>query len=309
MFDPVPWQSTDGASDPERMMNWLARIAEGPAVARRGEDGRQRLIRARRLIARLFGGTPVRQLAAAPESHGDLKFLLSMAAHAAEPWGSVARWAIDQAERALQTLELLPPPAPWDPPIASRSVRDQPLRGELAAKYPVTHAPSHYPSAAEAAAIFAAFKTMADEIDLAPVHPIVEANPAEAPNPAAESPATTPTAASPGMTAASPGATPVVEETPSTPTAPTEKRRSRATAASPDATYLTVAQAAQLANVAEATIRAWLKRGSLPQHRAGRVFRVKRAELEAFLKGRPDQDRPPDPDEQAAKILARRRRT
>ncbi|MCA9679733.1 MAG: helix-turn-helix domain-containing protein [Myxococcales bacterium] len=47
--------------------------------------------------------------------------------------------------------------------------------------------------------------------------------------------------------------------------------------------YLSITKAARLADVAPGTIRTWIRRGRLPAKRAGRVFRIGRADLEAFL--------------------------
>jgi excisionase family DNA binding protein len=47
--------------------------------------------------------------------------------------------------------------------------------------------------------------------------------------------------------------------------------------------YLSVAKAARHADVAPGTIRAWIRKGRLQSRRAGRVLRVSRSELEAFL--------------------------
>ena len=47
--------------------------------------------------------------------------------------------------------------------------------------------------------------------------------------------------------------------------------------------YLSLANAARLADVAPGTVRAWIRAGRLPAKRAGRVFRIARSELEAFL--------------------------
>ena len=47
--------------------------------------------------------------------------------------------------------------------------------------------------------------------------------------------------------------------------------------------YLSVANAAQLADLAPNTIRTWIRDGRLPAHRAGRVLRVRRSDLEKFL--------------------------
>ena len=47
--------------------------------------------------------------------------------------------------------------------------------------------------------------------------------------------------------------------------------------------YLSIAKAAQLADVAPGTIRAWIRAGRLASRRAGRVYRIARAELETFM--------------------------
>ena len=49
--------------------------------------------------------------------------------------------------------------------------------------------------------------------------------------------------------------------------------------------YLSITKAANLADVAPGTIRAWIRAGRLPARRAGRVYRIGRAELETFLSG------------------------
>lgn len=55
-----------------------------------------------------------------------------------------------------------------------------------------------------------------------------------------------------------------------------------ATASGVDGGYLSVPEAAALIRVHPATIRGWIREGRLPQHRAGRHYRVKRMELQAF---------------------------
>ena len=50
-----------------------------------------------------------------------------------------------------------------------------------------------------------------------------------------------------------------------------------------DGGYLSIAGAARFASVAPGTLRRWIRTGRLPVRRAGRVYRVARAELEAFL--------------------------
>jgi len=46
---------------------------------------------------------------------------------------------------------------------------------------------------------------------------------------------------------------------------------------------LTTAEAADAAKVTAATVRRWIAAGKLPEHRAGREVRVRRADLDALL--------------------------
>ena len=48
--------------------------------------------------------------------------------------------------------------------------------------------------------------------------------------------------------------------------------------------YLSTRSAAELADVADGTIRRWIREGRLPPHRAGRLVRVCRADLERMMK-------------------------
>jgi excisionase family DNA binding protein len=64
-----------------------------------------------------------------------------------------------------------------------------------------------------------------------------------------------------------------------------ELRKALATAPSPAAVeYLTTNVAAALACVAAGTIRRWIREGRLEDHRAGRVVRVRREDLETLLR-------------------------
>lgn len=54
--------------------------------------------------------------------------------------------------------------------------------------------------------------------------------------------------------------------------------------AKPPDEYMSTTAAAQLADVAVVTIRRWVKIGKLPEHRAGRLVRVRRADLERLLR-------------------------
>ncbi len=48
--------------------------------------------------------------------------------------------------------------------------------------------------------------------------------------------------------------------------------------------YLSITHAARLADIAPGTLRRWIREGRLPTRRAGRVHRVARADLDAFLR-------------------------
>lgn len=48
--------------------------------------------------------------------------------------------------------------------------------------------------------------------------------------------------------------------------------------------YLSTRTAAELADVADSTIRRWIREGRLPPHRAGRLVRVCRTDLERMMK-------------------------
>lgn len=59
--------------------------------------------------------------------------------------------------------------------------------------------------------------------------------------------------------------------------------RQAANVNTPADSYLSVAKAAKVADLAPNTIRTWIRDGQLAGHRAGRVLRVKRSDLESFL--------------------------
>ena len=65
--------------------------------------------------------------------------------------------------------------------------------------------------------------------------------------------------------------------------------------------YLTTEEAAELARVTPATIRDWVKSGTLHERRAGQKLLIKTAELHAHLAG----DLVPDEDQVVARELAR----
>lgn len=61
------------------------------------------------------------------------------------------------------------------------------------------------------------------------------------------------------------------------------------------ADYLSAVEAAQVAGVSAQTVRAWIRAGKIPGYRAGRVWRVRRNELESLLAaGNPDTEAPRD---------------
>lgn len=68
------------------------------------------------------------------------------------------------------------------------------------------------------------------------------------------------------------------------------RRPAEAAGRSVTAEYLSVNDAAKLIRVHPATIRAWMRDGALPRHRAGRHYRVKRSELEALSSAAPSAD-------------------
>jgi len=72
------------------------------------------------------------------------------------------------------------------------------------------------------------------------------------------------------------------------------------------AEFLTVGQAAQLVQVSASTVRAWCRNGRLRRYGAGKLVRVRRAEvLEALTVS---AGAPANVDAEAAALLARHRR-
>lgn len=68
--------------------------------------------------------------------------------------------------------------------------------------------------------------------------------------------------------------------------------------------YLSTEQAGKLCEVTPATVRSWVQAGHLRAYHAGRLLRVKRAELEAFLArgtagGQPGDDQGDEDDVEA----------
>lgn len=78
-------------------------------------------------------------------------------------------------------------------------------------------------------------------------------------------------------------------------------RRAKSSAA-PE--YLSTKEAAAVAHVASGTIRRWLREGKLIEHRAGRVVRVARADLDRLLHGTRRHNDDLSPEELAARAFA-----
>jgi excisionase family DNA binding protein len=77
--------------------------------------------------------------------------------------------------------------------------------------------------------------------------------------------------------------------------------------ASTDSPYLSTARAAKLAGVRPETVRSWIAGGKLPGHRAGRLLRVRRDELEALMAHGPERGKVEvDLDTLATDIMAGR---
>ncbi len=70
--------------------------------------------------------------------------------------------------------------------------------------------------------------------------------------------------------------------------------------------YLSVAEAADLARLHHSTIRQWIKEGSLKAYRAGRVYRIRRDDLQAKLTSKPAEPTDAMIKERVAAILAKR---
>jgi len=70
-----------------------------------------------------------------------------------------------------------------------------------------------------------------------------------------------------------------------------------------DDRLMTVADVARYAGVKTATVRGWLRAGKLPSVRAGRQWRMRRAELDRFLAGA-GQGEAVDVEAEAARIVA-----
>jgi excisionase family DNA binding protein len=73
------------------------------------------------------------------------------------------------------------------------------------------------------------------------------------------------------------------------------------------ADYLSIAQAAEVAGLHHGTLREWIKDGTLRAYRAGRVYRILRADLDARLTAKAAEPTSADVAERVASILAKRR--
>lgn len=68
--------------------------------------------------------------------------------------------------------------------------------------------------------------------------------------------------------------------------------------------YLSIGRAAKIADVAPNTVRTWIRRGKLAGHKAGRVYRVRRCDLDGFLaSGSPATTPPADLRSRARDLL------
>ena len=82
-----------------------------------------------------------------------------------------------------------------------------------------------------------------------------------------------------------------------------ELAKSQATASpQPHDQYLSTRNAANFAQVATGTIRRWIREGRIEGHKAGRVVRVKRAEIETLLRS----GSRPQVNDESPRVLARR---
>lgn len=71
--------------------------------------------------------------------------------------------------------------------------------------------------------------------------------------------------------------------------------------------YLSVKAAAATAGVNPATVRGWIRDGKLKQHGPGRVLRIRRSDLDAFLSSPEPRETPaPEPEAEALAIMRRR---
>lgn len=82
-----------------------------------------------------------------------------------------------------------------------------------------------------------------------------------------------------------------------------ELRAATATVERPADDYLSTQAAAKLADVADGTIRRWIRERRLELHRAGRHLRVKRADLERMMRDDGRRDREQSPEELAEEFI------
>ena len=74
------------------------------------------------------------------------------------------------------------------------------------------------------------------------------------------------------------------------------------------ADYLSIDEAAKIARLHHSTIRGWIKDGSLKAFRAGRVYRIRRSDLDHRLTARVAEPRAIQVEERVAAILTKRAR-
>ena len=81
------------------------------------------------------------------------------------------------------------------------------------------------------------------------------------------------------------------------------------TDAEPAAEYVSAKTAATILEVNEETIRVWTRKGVLPAHWAGRLLRIKRADIDRFVLTGGNAEREEfDVDAEAKKLLASKRK-
>jgi excisionase family DNA binding protein len=79
----------------------------------------------------------------------------------------------------------------------------------------------------------------------------------------------------------------------------------RASAGTPVSEYLTAEEAGKVAGVHGATVRRWVYRGELPGHYSGRLLRVRRDELKAYLARDRGTGEPVDMDRRVTQLLSK----
>ncbi|MCU0293356.1 MAG: helix-turn-helix domain-containing protein [Thermoanaerobaculaceae bacterium] len=79
----------------------------------------------------------------------------------------------------------------------------------------------------------------------------------------------------------------------------------RPAATAPVNEYLTADEAGKVAGVRAATVRRWVYRGELPGHYSGRLLRVRRDELKAYLARDRGTSEPVDMDRRVTQLLSK----